>query len=89
MTIQDTDYEDVGEMWRSWKEHLRGKRKQNLQKADPRGWTKHTDYHWSRTVNGKRLDYWPSRNKFQYAGRVMCGDVMGFIRNKEKQNEKA
>lgn len=43
------------------------------------GWTVHTDYHWSRTVNGKRLDYWPSRKKWQYEGRVMRGDVYKFI----------
>lgn len=32
--------------------------------------------------NGKRLDYWPSRNKFQYNGKVMTGDVLGFIRKR-------
>jgi hypothetical protein len=53
-------------------------------KAERKGWTVHTDYHWSRTLNCKRLDYWPSRNKFMYEGRVMCGDVMGFIRKREK-----
>lgn len=35
------------------------------------------------TLNGKRLDYWPSRNKFQYEGKVLCGDVQGFIRNRK------
>ncbi|UUC95454.1 hypothetical protein [Comamonas sp. C11] len=47
------------------------------------GWTVHTDFHWSRMVAGQRLDYWPSRKKYQYAGRVMRGDVMAFIRKKE------
>ena len=42
-------------------------------------WTKHTEFHWSRQVEGKRLDYWPSRKKYQYDGRVMRGDVMAFI----------
>lgn len=41
--------------------------------ADDGGWTKHTDYHWSRTVRGKRLDYWPSRKKWQYDGKVLRG----------------
>ena len=36
-------------------------------------WTKHTEFHWSRNVNGERLDYWPSRKKFQFRGRVMRG----------------
>lgn len=41
--------------------------------ADDGNWTKHTPYHWSRMINGERLDYWPSRKKFQWRGRVMRG----------------
>ncbi len=37
------------------------------------GWTEHTKYHWSRTVDGHRLDYWPSRKKWQYKGKVKRG----------------
>jgi hypothetical protein len=51
--------------------------------ADDGLWVKHTDYHWSRMVAGKRLDYWPSRKKYQYAGRVLRGDVQKFIRSME------
>lgn len=47
--------------------------------ADDGGWTKHTDYHWSRTVAGHRLDYWPSRKKYQFKGIVLRGNVMAFI----------
>ena len=47
--------------------------------ADDGEWTRHTEYHWSRTVAGDRLDYWPSRKKFQYRGKVMRGDVAAFI----------
>lgn len=36
-------------------------------------WTKHTPHHWSRAVNGERLDYWPSRKKFQWRGKVLRG----------------
>ena len=43
------------------------------QADDDGGWTKHTEWHWSRSVNGERLDYWPSRKKFQYRGRVQRG----------------
>lgn len=49
------------------------------------GWVTHTEHHWSRDLNGKRLNYWPSRNKFQYDGRVMCGDVYGFIKDRETE----
>lgn len=48
--------------------------------SDDGRWTKHTEHHWSRQVAGKRLDYWPSRKKFQFEGRVMRGDVQIFIR---------
>lgn len=41
--------------------------------ADDGGWTKHTQWHWSRAVNGERLDYWPSRKKFQWRGKVLRG----------------
>lgn len=47
------------------------------------GWTEHTEYHWSRDLCGHRLDYWPSRKKYQYRGKVRRGDVNAFIRIKE------
>lgn len=50
------------------------------QATDDGCWLKHTDYHWSRNVQGKRLDYWPSRKKFGFDGRIMRGDVYDFIR---------
>ncbi len=63
---------------------LNNKRKQrNLEDASLDGWHLHTEWHWSRTLNGKHLDYWPSRNKFMYEGKVMRGDVDGFIRKRE------
>lgn len=49
------------------------------QAADDGGWTKHTQWHWSRIVDGERLDYWPSRKKYQYRGEVKRGDVMKLI----------
>ena len=49
---------------------------------DDGGWTKHTQYHWSRIVAGHKLDYWPSRKKFQYRDKVHRGDVYQFIKSK-------
>jgi hypothetical protein len=43
-------------------------------------WVKHTDFHWSRVLNEKRLDYWPSKSKFMYNGKVTQSDVIQFIR---------
>lgn len=62
------------------------RRAQNLANANPEGWTKHTDYHWSRTLCGDRLDYWPSRNRFRWRGKTRTGDVEGFIRNRESES---
>ena len=47
---------------------------------DGSGWAKHTRYHWARMLNGRHLQYWPSRKKFQYKGKVRRGDVLAFIR---------
>ena len=80
---------DMGEIFNAWKEQDKERKQKNLENANDEGWTKHTTYHWSRTLNGKRLDYWPSRNKFQYEGRVMCGDVDGFIRKRENPDTDA
>ncbi len=75
------------EEWDALKQHFKEKfdadRKRFLADAvslDDGQWTKHTEFHWSRTVCGKRLDYWPSRKKFQYNGKVMRGDVQAYIR---------
>ncbi len=46
------------------------------------GWKVHSQYHWSMIVNGKQLDYWPS--KFQYGGIVQTGDVYEFITSLKK-----
>jgi len=76
---------DMRESFDYMKELNKERKARNLASASKEGWHLHTEYHWSRTLNGKRLDYWPSRNKFQYDGKVMCGDVVGFIRNKTEQ----
>lgn len=75
------------EFWDGLKAHKREKfdadRKAFMGAAvatDDGGWTKHTEYHWSRLVDGERLDYWPSRKKYQWRGKVMRGDVMKIVR---------
>ena len=59
-----------------FKEKFDADRKRFLEEAfryDDGGWTKHTQWHWSRKINGQRLDYWPSRNKFMWRGKVYRG----------------
>ena len=73
---------DAGEDFKVIKERNKERKKANLKRANPNGWNIHTKYHWSRTLNGKRLDYWPSKNKWQYEGWVTSGDVDSFIRKR-------
>lgn len=75
---------DMGDIFNALRERDKERRHRNLAAADPSGWTLHTDTHWSQMLNGKRLNYWPSRNKFQYEGRVMTGDVVGFIEKRKR-----
>ena len=74
---------DVGDDFNAHREFMREKRAANLGSAEsaewPVCWTVHTPHHWSCSLAGSRLDYWPSRNKFQYRGKIMTGGVMGFI----------
>lgn len=74
---------DMGEIFRGLRKLDAERKHRNLTAANREGWTVHTDYHWSRMLAGHRLDYWPSRNKFQYRGRVMVGSVDGFIRKRQ------
>ena len=75
------------DLWDAIKQHKKEKfnadRDAFLREAvrdDDGGWTKHTNFHWSRIINGERLDYWPSRKKFQWRGVVRRGDVMKIVR---------
>lgn len=70
---------------RACREMKKERRERNLAGANSDGWHKHNEYRWSFTLNGKRLDYWPSRNKWQYNDRVMVGDVTKFIAKRVKQ----
>ncbi len=52
----------------------------DAKRADDGNWVKHTEWHWSRNVNGERLDYWPSRKKFQFRNKTRRGDIYAFIK---------
>lgn len=80
-------------IWDFMKERSKAKfdadRQRFMEKAvaeDDGGWTKHTEWHWSRLVNGERLDYWPSRKKYQWRGQVRRGDVMAIVQQ-QKENQ--
>ena len=73
---------DMGDDFRALDAHNKARKAKNLENADSDGWTKHTAYHWSRDLNGSRLDYWPSTTRFQYQGKIMVGGVDGFIKKR-------
>ncbi|QIG66083.1 hypothetical protein PQB35_gp27 [Ochrobactrum phage vB_OspP_OH] len=77
---------DTSEYYRDLKDYHKQRRERNWRKADDTGWNVHTPYHWSRDLNGSKIDYWPTRNKFRWRGRTYVGDVVGFIKNREKEN---
>jgi hypothetical protein len=74
---------DMADDFRALKEHNKKRRQSNLNEATsahwPWDWVKHTDYHWSITLQGDRLDYWPSGNRFRWRGKTYFGGVRGFI----------
>lgn len=74
---------DIAVIGRAMDEQKRARRAKRLSEADPTGWTQPTPHHWSRTLLGDRLDYWPSTTRFMWRGRKMVGDVSGFIRRQE------
>lgn len=62
-----------GDVWRAIRKDRERNRKRFMAEAlanDDGGWIKHTEWHWSRSIDGERLDYWPSRKKFQWHGKV-------------------
>lgn len=66
----ESDTEFYQEWKKSHKRRVRRWKEGNLERAkalDDGKWTKHTDYHWSRVVEGgqygMRIDYWPSTDK--------------------------
>jgi hypothetical protein len=64
---------DMGEAFREWTERKRKHREKMLAQANPEGWTQHTPYHWSRTIGGVRIEWWPSGGKAKVGDRMVYG----------------
>lgn len=77
---------DMGDFYRAWDEEKKARRNRNMQEFSPESWTKHTEYHYSKIVEGHRLDYWPSKKKWMYKGKVSTGNVAEFIAAREKED---
>jgi len=73
---------DMGEVFNAMKQADKERRENNLDKADLSGFTKHTYYHYSMTLQEKRLDYWPSKNKWRWNNKTYHGNVQQFIKKR-------
>lgn len=67
------------------KQERKEKRAARRAAFDPAGWTKHHDTHYSRTLLGDRLDYWPGPKRWRWRGRSMNGNVEEFIAKRERE----
>lgn len=82
------DFEGIREHTKQKFDERRANALANALAADDGGWTKHTEYHWSRLVCGSRLHYWPSRNKYTLGLKnryiKQAKDIYDFIRLREE-----
>lgn len=64
---------DMGDDFRAMREETRKHRRAMLKKANTEGWTQHTEWHFSRVINGERVEWWPSGGKAKIKGRIIYG----------------
>ena len=64
---------DMGDVFNSMKAATKVHRAEMLEQADTTGWTRHTEYHFSRVFSGERIEWWPSGGKAKYKGSMVYG----------------
>jgi hypothetical protein len=77
---------DMAEVFRAMKKADQERRRKRVIYANPEGWRQHTQWHWSTTLLGDHLDYWPSKCKWLWRGQIYYGNdksVRRFILNRE------
>lgn len=59
--------------------HVKDEKRLRMEAAEKSSlpWIKHTQYHWSITIKGKRLDFWPSTGRYRYHGDGYHGRTKG------------
>ena len=82
---------EMGEMFNAMRAQTKLHHAEMLAKADITGWTRHTDYHFSRMFGNKRVNWWPSSGKAQVNGCMIYGhkkvNAMIARLKKESSNE--
>lgn len=71
---------DMGEALNALKDYRKQERKKRLESANPDGWSQHTEHHWYRIIDGRKINYWPS------SGLVMIGKKRFNINSKKIQS---
>jgi hypothetical protein len=71
---------DMGDVFRDMTAYKKEKRASRIANTDDKGWSKHTEYHWYRVINGKKINYWPSN------GLCMIGKKKHNINGKFMRN---
>lgn len=65
---------DMGELFNAQREATKLHRAEKLARANTEGWTRHTEWHFSRTFpGGGRVDWWPSTGKASHKGKMVYG----------------
>jgi hypothetical protein len=49
------------------------RRARRLANTSDFGWEKHSETHWYRFIDGEKLHWWPSANKWLYKGKFYRG----------------
>ena len=65
--------DDLGDFYRAMREDKKRHHAKMLAAANTDGWTRHTEYHYSRIFNGKRVDWWPGSGKAMIDGKMVYG----------------
>lgn len=50
-------------------------------------WEFHEPWHWSAMLDGARIDYWPTKRKWNHWGEIKTGDVVAYIRAHKEGEE--
>jgi hypothetical protein len=93
--IDDDSMEDMFGALREDRRIQNAERLRQARASDLPGWTKHTEYHWSRILKGLRLNWWPSTQKWSYGTQGnrphlhfgTQGDLLIFINERERSEE--
>lgn len=73
---------DDWDVFRDMRAEKQAKRGARLAAADTTGWSRFCVTHFYRDVDGHRLEWWPSGNKWLYKGKYYRGGLPKWIKDK-------